>query len=136
MAAHSGRPFRSEDERREEERGKADVVLDVSELHVDKVDLEAQDLEAHVSLNVEAAGLLELKAGVDIRLDKVRAFVEKVDTTAHLRVHLDHVAAIVTRVFDSVDRNAEIFRDVMLEAAEAEDESRLEAGSDSDENEE
>jgi len=41
----------------------------------------------------------------------------------------------VTRVFDSVDRNAEVFRDVMLEAAE-EEESRLEAGSDSDENEE
>jgi len=131
MAAHSEKPFRSE-----EERGKADVILDASELHVDNIELEAEDLEAHVSLNVEAAGLLELKAGVEIRLEKVRALVEKVDTTAHLRVHLDHVAAIVTRVFDSVDRNPEVFRDVMLEAAEAEDESRLEAGSDSDENEE
>jgi len=82
MAAHSGRPFRSDDENREDERGKADVILDVSELHVDNIELEVQELEAHVSLNIETAGLLELKAGVDIRLDKVRALVEKVDTTA------------------------------------------------------
>src|SRR5215210_8268460 len=44
-----------------------DVLLDVSELEVDRITLEVEDLRAHVSILVELANLLNLSVGVDAR---------------------------------------------------------------------
>src|ERR687898_3040042 len=47
-----------------------DVLLDVSDLEVDRISLEVEDLRAHVSILVELANLLNLSVGVDARLDQ------------------------------------------------------------------
>jgi hypothetical protein len=52
-------------------RQDVDVVLDVSELEVDRIKLQVRDLRAHVSVVAELAGLLNLQVGVDARLDEV-----------------------------------------------------------------
>jgi hypothetical protein len=50
-------------------RQDVDVLLDVSELEVDKIRLTVRDLRAHVSVLAELASLVNLQIGVDARLD-------------------------------------------------------------------
>src|SRR5215211_2768288 len=55
-----------------------DVLLDVSEVEVDKITLEVEDLRAHVSVLAELANLVSLSVGVDARLDRVKLEIEGV----------------------------------------------------------
>lgn len=86
----------------------SDVFLDVPALHVDKLDLEVDDLEAHVSLQAEVLDLLKLNVGADVRLGRVQLGIEGVDVQAQLKVRLHHIAAVVTRLLVTVDRNPQI----------------------------
>jgi len=52
-------------------RQDVDVLLDVSELEVDRIKLTVKDLRAHVSVLAELASLLNLQVGVNARLDEV-----------------------------------------------------------------
>ncbi|MEV0022344.1 hypothetical protein AB0H45_08950 [Streptomyces atroolivaceus] len=88
--------------------GPSDVFLDVPALHVDKLELEVDDLEAHVSLQAEVLDLLKLNVGADVRLGRVQLDIEGVDVQAQLKVRLHHIAAIVTRLLATVDRNPQI----------------------------
>ncbi|MFJ8754723.1 hypothetical protein ACIREO_36235 [Streptomyces sp. NPDC102441] len=90
------------------DEGPSDVFLDVPALHVDKLDLEVDDLEAHVSLKAEVLDLLKLNVGADVRLGRVQLGIEGVDVQAQLKVRLHHIAAIVTRLLATVDRNPQI----------------------------
>ncbi|MFI6118347.1 hypothetical protein ACIBCU_00550 [Streptomyces sp. NPDC051064] len=90
------------------DEGPSDVFLDVPALHVDKLDLEVDDLEAHVSLQAEVLDLLKLNVGADVRLGRVQLGIEGVDVQAQLKVRLHHIAAIVTRLLATVDRNPQI----------------------------
>ena len=55
-----------------------DVLLDVSELEVDRIRLEVEDLRAHVSVLAKLANLVSLSVGVDARLDRVELEIEGV----------------------------------------------------------
>ncbi|MFD5874330.1 hypothetical protein [Streptomyces sp. NPDC060322] len=90
------------------DEGPSDVFLDVPSLHVDKLELEVDDLEAHVSLQAEVLDLLKLNVGADVRLGRVQLDIEGVDVQAQLKVRLHHIAAIVTRLLATVDRNPQI----------------------------
>src|SRR3712207_4740949 len=61
-----------------------DVLLDVSELEVDRITLEVEDLRAHVSILVELANLLNLSVGVDARLDQVKLEIEGVEAKVQI----------------------------------------------------
>src|SRR5215212_6683238 len=65
-------PDGQEPDGQEPDTQEPDVLLDVSELEVDKISLEVEDLRAHVSILVELANLLNLSVGVDARLDQVK----------------------------------------------------------------
>ena len=82
-----------------------DVFLDVPLLKVDEIDLEVEDLRAHVSLQAEVLDLLKLNVGVDATLGRVQLNIKGVEAQAQLRVRLDEVGSIIARVLDSVDRN-------------------------------
>ncbi|MFE4449245.1 hypothetical protein [Streptomyces sp. NPDC056796] len=88
--------------------GPSDVFLDVPALHVDELDLEVDDLEAHVSLQAEVLDLLKLNVGADVRLGRVELDIEGVDVQAQLRVRLHNIVAVVTRLLTTVDRNPEV----------------------------
>ncbi|MFF4248674.1 hypothetical protein ACFYY2_29980 [Streptomyces sp. NPDC001822] len=90
------------------DRGPSDVFLDVPALHVDEIDLEVDDLEAHVSLQAEVLDLLKLNVGADVRLGHVKLDVEGVDVQAQLRVRLHNIAVVVTRLLTTVDRNPQV----------------------------
>jgi hypothetical protein len=51
-------------------RQDVDVLLDVSELEVDRIKLTVRNLRAHVSVLAELASLLSLQTGVDARLEE------------------------------------------------------------------
>ena len=87
-----------------------DVLLDVSNLEVDRITLEVEDLRAHVSILAELANLLSLSVGVDARLDRVKLEIEGVEAQVLLKVRLKHVRAILEKALDTLAANPEILR--------------------------
>src|ERR671913_963369 len=87
-----------------------DVLLDVSELEVDRITLEVEDLRAHVSILVELANLLNLSVGVDARLDRVKLEIEGVEAKVLLKVRLKHIRAILEKALDTIGEHPEILR--------------------------
>ena len=85
-----------------------DVLLDVSELRVDEITLEVEDLTAHVSLEANVLDLLRLHVGVDATLGGVKLTIKGVEAKVLLKVRLDNVVRILDRVFDTIDNNPEI----------------------------
>jgi hypothetical protein len=89
-------------------RQDVDVLLDVSELEVDRIDLEVNGLKAHVSVLAELASLVSLQIGVDARLDGVKLEIEGVRAKLLLKVRLDNVRAILTHALNTVAEHPEI----------------------------
>jgi hypothetical protein len=87
-----------------------DVLLDVSDLEVDRITLEVEDLRAHVSILVELANLLNLSVGVDARLDQVKLEIEGVEAEVLLKVRLKHIRAILEKALDTIGEHPEILR--------------------------
>ena len=87
-----------------------DVLLDVSELEVDKINLEVERLRAHVSILAELANLLSLSVGVDARLEGVKLEIEGVEAKVLLKVRLKHVRAILEKALDTIAEHPEILR--------------------------
>jgi hypothetical protein len=101
-----------DDETQEETpaRQDVDVLLDVSELEVDRIKLTVRDLRAHVSVVAELASLVSLQVGVDARLDEVELEIEGVRAKVLLKVRLDDVRAILRHALDTVAEHPEILR--------------------------
>ena len=87
-----------------------DVLLDVTELEVDKINLEVERLRAHVSILAELANLLNLSVGVDARLARVQLEIEGVEAKVLLKVRLRHVRAILEKALDTIGEHPEILR--------------------------
>ena len=94
----------------EAEDQEPDVLLDVSNLEVDRIGLEVEDLRAHVSILAELANLLSLSVGVDARLDRVKLEIEGVEAQVLLKVRLKHIRAILEKALDTLAENPEILR--------------------------
>src|SRR5215203_3545020 len=87
-----------------------DVLLDVTELEVDRINLEVERLRAHVSILAELANLLSLSVGVDARLARVQLEIEGVEAKVLLKVRLRHVRAILEKALDTIGEHPEILR--------------------------
>jgi hypothetical protein len=85
-----------------------DVVLDISKLHVDEIDLTIDELKARVALEAHVLDLLRLDVGVDAELRGVGLKIKGVDAQALLKVRLENLSTIVERVMDTIDRNPQI----------------------------
>jgi hypothetical protein len=103
-------PGGQESNGQELDRQEPDVLLDVSELEVDRINLEVEDLRAHVSILAELANLLSLSVGVDARLDRVKLEIEGVEAKVLLKARLEHVRAILEKALDTIAENPEILR--------------------------
>jgi hypothetical protein len=91
-------------------RQDVDVLLDVSELEVDKIKLTVKGLRAHVSVLAELASLVSLQIGVDARLDEVELEIEGVRAKVLLKVRLDDVRAILKHALDTVAEHPEVLK--------------------------
>jgi hypothetical protein len=85
-----------------------DVVLDVSELEVESITLEVDDLRAHVSVLAELANLVSLSVGADVQLGRVKLEIVGVKAKALLEVRLEHVRAILEKALDTIAEHPEI----------------------------
>jgi hypothetical protein len=103
---------RDEDQGEGRDNAAPDVYLHVPVLEVDEIDLEVEDLRAHVSLQAEVLDLVKLNVGVDASLGHVHLGIRGVKAQATLKVRLDNVAGIVDRVLDTIDRNPQILEHV------------------------
>jgi pyruvate/2-oxoglutarate dehydrogenase complex dihydrolipoamide acyltransferase (E2) component len=89
-----------------------DVLLDVPVVKVDKIHLQVEELDAHVSLKAKVLDLVTLNVGVNVHLGKLCVDIEGVEAQALVKVRLDHVAAIVDRVFTTIDRNPDLVKSI------------------------
>jgi hypothetical protein len=89
-----------------------DVFLDVPVLKVDEIDLDVENLRAHVSLQAEVLDLLKLNVGADVALGRVHLGISGVEAQAQLKVRLDNVSHIISRVLTTLDRNPEILHEL------------------------
>ena len=85
-----------------------DVLLDVSELEVEKITLEVVGLRAHVSVVAQLANLVNLQVGVDARLNRVKLEIEGVRAKVLLKVWLDNVRAILEKALETLGEHPEI----------------------------
>jgi pyruvate/2-oxoglutarate dehydrogenase complex dihydrolipoamide acyltransferase (E2) component len=85
-----------------------DVLLDVPQLEVDRINLEVESLRAHVSVLAELSNLVHLSVGADVRLDRVKLEIEGVDAQALLKVRLEQVRAILEKALDTIAENPQI----------------------------
>jgi hypothetical protein len=107
-AADEAPAGRQEPDGQEPDGQEPDVLLDVSELDVDRINLEVENLRAHVSVLAELANLLHLSVGVDARLDRVKLEIEGVEAKVLLKVRLEHVRAILEKALDTIAEHPEI----------------------------
>jgi hypothetical protein len=98
--------------------GEPDVLLDVSELRVDEITLEVEDLRARVSLQADVLQLLKLHVGVDAALGRVKLTIKGVEAKVLLKVRLDNVARILDRVMTTIDNNPGIVEHVLEDVGE------------------
>jgi hypothetical protein len=82
-----------------------DVLLRVPELHVGRIELDVEKLQADLNLNAKIAGLVTINAGVQVSVEKVNITIADVDVQLELIVRLGNLVSIVERVFDSLDLN-------------------------------
>lgn len=82
-----------------------DVLLQVPELHVGRIELVVEKLKADLNLNAKVAGLVQVNAGVAVGIEKVNITIADVDVNLELVVRLGNLVQIVERVFDSLDLN-------------------------------
>ena len=85
-----------------------DLLLDVSELRVDEISLEVDDLRARVALQADVLELLKLHVGVEAELGRVQLTIKGVEAKLLLKVRLDNVARILDRVLTTIDNNPDI----------------------------
>ena len=82
-----------------------DVYLNVPELHVGRIELGVEKLQADINLNAKVAGLVTVNAGVQVSVEKINITIADVDVQLELIVRLGHLVDIVERVFESLDLN-------------------------------
>jgi predicted metal-dependent hydrolase len=91
-------------------RQDVDVLLDVSELEVDRIKLTVRNLRAHVSVIAELASLLSLQIGVDARLEETELEIEGVRAKLLLKVRLEDIRAVLREALQTVAEHPQILR--------------------------
>jgi pyruvate/2-oxoglutarate dehydrogenase complex dihydrolipoamide acyltransferase (E2) component len=92
-----------------------DVVLDVPTLNIEELDLEVEDLRAHVSVRAEVANFVNINIGVDAYLDKVKLGIKGVEAQVLLKVKLERILGTIDRALSAIEQNPGLLDDRMRE---------------------
>lgn len=96
-----------------------DVVLEVPELSVDSIGLTVADLSAVLALDANAANLVSIGAGADVRIERVELEIVGVLAQAFVYVDLDNVARVVDRVVATLDNNPRLLSQLLTTVDQA-----------------
>lgn len=86
----------------------ADVILDVPVLNVEELDLEVEELRAHISARAELVGFLNINVGVDAYVDKVKLRIKGVEAQVQLKVKLERILGSIDRALQAIDNNPQL----------------------------
>lgn len=93
---------------RSQEYPEYDVVLDVPNLCVERINLKVDSLTARLALNAQVANLLRVRAGADVLIGNVDLTIQGVRAQALLLVDLDDVVQAVDQTLTFVDNHPEV----------------------------
>ncbi|KAI8962781.1 hypothetical protein F5Y11DRAFT_177323 [Daldinia sp. FL1419] len=82
-----------------------DVLLKVPELHVGRIELDVDNLNAEINLAAQVANLVEINAGIQVGVKKVNITIADVDANLDLIIRLGNLADIVNRTLESLNLN-------------------------------
>ncbi|KAI1384841.1 uncharacterized protein F4822DRAFT_374654 [Hypoxylon trugodes] len=82
-----------------------DVNLKVPELHVGRIELDVDNLNAEINLAAQIANLVEINAGVQVGVTKVNITIADVDANLDLVIRLGNLVDIVNRTLESLNLN-------------------------------
>ena len=85
-----------------------DLDLDVPVLQIDELDLEVEDLQLEVSLQTQLAGFVNISAGVNAHVGKVKLAIKGVEAQARLKVRLEGTLETLRRALETIDRNPQV----------------------------
>jgi hypothetical protein len=88
-------------------------LLDVPVLNIDEIDLEVEDLRAHISLRAELASFVKINVGVDLYLDKVKLDIKGLEAQVLLKINLDEALGTLDRALESINMNPQILNEVV-----------------------
>ena len=100
----------------------ADVVLDVPVLNVEELDLEVEELRAHISARAELVGFLNINVGVDAYVDKVKLRIKGVEAQVQLKVKLERILGSIDRALQAIDNNPRLLDPDFRRSQDAADE--------------
>ena len=86
----------------------ADVILDIPVLNVEELDLEVEELRAHISARAELVGFLNINVGVDAYVDKVKLRIKGVEAQVQLKVKLERILGSIDRALQAIDNNPQL----------------------------
>jgi hypothetical protein len=90
-----------------------DVIVDVPDLCVERIQLTVKGVDAHLSLNSRVANLVSVQAGADVAIQTVELGIHGVRAEALLLVDLDNVTYIVDSTLTFLDRSPQIVTELM-----------------------
>lgn len=85
-----------------------DVFLDIPVLKVEEIDLEVDDLRAHVSVRAELANFVNIDIGVDAYLNHLKLQIKGVEAQAQLKVRLDKILGTIDRALSAIEANPDL----------------------------
>lgn len=85
-----------------------DVLLDVPVLNVEELDLEVEELQAHISARAELAGFLNINVGVDAYINGLKLNIKGVEAQVQLKVKLERILSTIERALDAIDNNPDL----------------------------
>ncbi len=85
-----------------------DVFLDIPVLKVEEIDLEVDDLRAHISVRAELANFVNIDIGVDAYLNHLKLKVKGVEAQAQLKVRLDKILGTIDRALSAIEANPDL----------------------------
>ena len=90
------------------QQGEYDVVVDIPDLCVEEIQLDVQNLEAHLALNARVANLVRVDAGADVEIGNVSLGIRGVRAQALLLIDLDNIVFVVDRTLQFIDQNPQL----------------------------
>jgi hypothetical protein len=88
-----------------------DLDLEVPVIQIEELDLEVEDLQLQVSLQTQLADFVNISAGVNAHVGKVKLAIKGVEAQARLRVRLEGTLETLRRALETIDRNPQILGD-------------------------
>lgn len=99
-----------------------DVLLDVPSLHVEELNLKAEQLRVRVSFGAELADMVKINVGLEAEVDGLELEAKGIEAEAQLKARLGNVRAIFSQVLSTLDNNPSLVQDLVGNLDRTEDE--------------